>query len=457
MSERRVPSWLIFLGVAAAIVATIHEIYQISDKESQSRAALISAFTVLLLITAYNARNNFFAFSRKISKRFRSPDVQNSGIILRLPKLLLWGAYRAGLRMICSPNFIVIVAGTFAGLLIWMSHIWQIYAEHTPSSDWVDSIYGASIFTGFTLTLTWLFYVFFSRLNEARQLRMPGNRVRDEIIYMVEQNAEIYENSGEQRSNIAIEDPGPIQVISATGSDLLRATGTFDNAFEAAWNEDPQKKFRLLLGDPAHPALRARDRRLNGRYLEYYVIPYFRMHLIWKTDQLAGHNRIEMNSLAKELNFRAVQSKDRMILQKYSKYQHGYKDNYIILNRVNIASDIENVLSKIQPYLFNEGDNSTNLGNVNQRSEFNDLLSGQLPLQSNTIYGRLTILLNEQFRENNETFITEWESTRLLRLAKYCGISKKIQETCRDNNFRLAHNIFDRLGLQEQFEELEND
>ncbi len=78
----------------------------------------------------------------------------------------------------------------------------------------------------------------------------------------------------------AVTDGGPIRVCTINGIEMIDpslAEIAQPATLDSVWVDDSEKEFRWLLADPSSTYIKQRDRRLNGRYIEYYLVRFLLM------------------------------------------------------------------------------------------------------------------------------------------------------------------------------------
>jgi len=372
---------------------------------------------------------------------------------------------------------LIIGGGSSLGLLALSS-----YAIVSLPEDTSKKMYVFLTLFSIAFGVTTLSYLFFREISQRLKRLGPHQKTVNEFVAAIKRYTSEYGSVQDIRKDIAIRDPGPIIVISIAARDLLnyeRDTGSLiSDVYQEALNFSPEKSFLVVLADPTSESIRARNKLLNGRYLEYYAIPYLRVMFKCREQKQAGAQvgRIRLFRWDQEPDYRVIASRDRMILQRYGPATHGADDLPVVLHRVNFSSELEKkIRDRCATRATNDGAGCAML-ETSVASTLGTAISSatvyQYPPcvladpgvwnQQEKVLQKEPLSIFSYFLDSfhktitdceEETFLTEWNYERLEQFATYCGVPRKDLLGMRNPKV-LASAICHAVGLGKEFNRL---
>ncbi len=399
--------------------------------------------------------------ARESRARLNGPD-QNFRYALLRPIPICWGGFSRLLTRTLARQATWVAFGSLALSQLILAPVFVAHRNTPLPSPWNKPIaypaVSALLFTAFSF-LGFVIAQARTRIEQAS----PTNRISAEILAAVNKYAPSRKSPKECRLDVALNDSGPISIISATARDLLQVnTNSNQDVFQAAWESDPTKRFRLLLANPCSKCLLARDRRLNGRICEFYINPYIRMLAVLEKHTKSHPGQIEIRYYDSEPEYRMLLSAERLVLQRYGRFSHGWQDPPIVLHSVLFATAVKSALRSASPDPMEQCEHiekcafssfksalATELDNDPSKSQYG--FDGDR--QSIFDYYRTLFERNWQSAADRvECCFIDWPTERLQVLAKHCHVDKKTVRNSHWKSDSLRDAILHRLGLFEEFE-----
>lgn len=443
------------IAIATLLVAVLSLVVTplgFEDKSFGFTVTLLVVFLILVVGAYFIFANKFKEYVLKLLRdRWNGPDAKKRRWYFR-PFWIAWGyVYRFVVSLPFLPAFWVSLIGVvMGGLVYYLFYLLSCRPEFNPQDQRLISLCSNAAGTlavgAVPFLITWGTFVFSRELYRAAKSLDPGRKTVKEFIRAFDSYKDDFKGKSisQIRREIGERDPGPVLIISVAATDLL--CPDYD-LFAEAWKKDPTKTFKLLLSDPVSTNTRQRDKRLNGRYLQYYAIPYLRLLFKWYEDKVRGSNRISLHRWTGNPDYRVVLSRDRMVMQRYGRFQHGFQDIHVILHRVHFSHVLENgfISSRCWESLNNQCALLTmDLWDADKKG---------LKPDSNSIFSQFADNLEHLINNApHEEFITTWGNERLCRFARYCGLSRKISAELQNWPKELAEAICKHLDLNGEFE-----
>lgn len=433
------------IALATLIVASL----SIPDRDLAKLVFLSLTFLILALAVFWRFRNVVRDSQALIKERWQGIDCQRRTLPTRILCFLFRPLARALRHILVKPLFWVGVYGFVIGVILWGSHVVLQPAQATTLRQYLYNSLGFTATVGPVTLVIWLTYIMFRRWERNVEQQTPFQMVTQQIERVIRR----YSGGAAAitlRRTVAVEDPGPVYVVSAAAHDFScseDAGAGSETVFETAWKQDSNKRFQVLLTDPCCVLIRKRNARLNDRHIQYYIMPYLKILFLWESENISGNKRMQLR-FHDELDYRCVLSRNRLVLQRYAYFRHGWKDSPILLHRVHFTGKLESELRQLKRC---------------------DLVSNACALEGwetvdqSRIFVREHKSIFEYYRKTVESkfklappekFLDEWDINRLRNLARFCHINPKLVNPVGSDNAGLAELICDELGLSGKYKSL---
>lgn len=373
---------------------------------------------ILFIIAAVAAAPYYVPIVRQTAKdliiRWRGPDVAMRGVAGGFLFLVMNSIYRFRKRSRYLSWVWVSLYGLTLGVLLAVAHL---YFKGT-----IEALGNINLLAilGLPFAVTWTSFYIFRTIKRAEKKKFdPHVKTVDEFVEYLNQDIR-GKSIDTVRQDIIISDDGPIDIVAAGAITIDRLNkhytdhvdGCLESIFEEAWRKNDTRHFHLFIGDPTSDAIIERAKTLNGRYIEYYALPYLKLLLKLRQEEKSRATpRITLKRL-KHPEYRVVASGHRMLFQRYGIFTYGGQDHPVFLSQ------------KGMPLLYQR---FTRI--------FKDLVSNA----------------------DTETFIMHWTEERLMKFARCCRVSEKYIDTFRSNPEELSRKICERLGLRDEFDSVTRD
>ncbi|MCI0560302.1 MAG: hypothetical protein MN733_17590 [Nitrososphaera sp.] len=425
------------------------------DDVALAKTTAYSLFFLCLLVGAYFIfwpRIREARFLIHLNDRWNGIDLKRTNKCNRIILIVGGILYRSFFRLFFHPIFWVSLPGLGIGWIVLelIQAINLVESMPDPFKTLFSGRVGEIIIMGVPWVITIGTFGFSQKIIEKTRERDPHRRTIREFVTCFDKYREQMgcNNVAEMRRQIAEHDPGPVLIISVAATDLLKVSrgpkgdDRYD-LFAKAWDLDPQKQFKLLLADPTAQATFERNKRLNGKFLEYYAVPYLRLMFKSYEDKKAGLNRISFRRWNDLPDYRVVMSRDRLIMQRYGYFSHGFEDTPVILHRVHLSSALENRILSIKCW------ESLNNECAFENSELWDKVSMSLRMENHSVFKQFADNFERLFATCcEEEFIVDWPLDRLRTLSRYCGLTKKQIRQAGSLSQKLAQVICRYLELE---------
>jgi len=386
---------------------------------------LVIAIAVLLLTTFIVYFNRVQKWWRDYLERLRGPDHEHQHLVTGTLEIGAQAIFRSAWRLTKNRDLPLLAPILLFGIGYW-SLLWFFDSRiNAGEISMFSGLIPATLTSGSLVVCAFILTRITILVRKSRRSSDSKNKTRSEIMEALDSEY-LDKSNRELRAKIITEDSGPFIIIPATGADLLtdpkKESDSKHDLFSRVWEgKDKSKTFRILLTDPTCELIRDRNKHLNGRYLQYYVIPYLKMLL-----RSQHESKIELFRW-NELTHRLVMSQERVVIQRYAEAKHGWKDDAVVLHRVFTKKDIETFQNDFDEF---------------RRSH----------KESDTIYSKYYSIAETNMKPGSavkETTLESWGTEKLCALARDCHIDKNLVKELSDDNTGLVRLIYKKLELSD--------
>lgn len=404
-------------------------------------AVLIAVALLIYLLNGVAALTDF-------GKRLKGPDAQTHRPGLRFFVATWWASYRCVFRCKNSPQLrralltIGLSAIVTLGLRLYIGeggqHPWQMYLAiawilflliFIPHTIWVGYSEGIKELPS-------------EKLLEGQILRIVHNwrgKVSDAHVHA---------------ARIAVEDAGIIRIMATNFVWLtrpLKAISDDKPVLDFAWTKQGHgdKKLNWLVANPLNKDVRARNRRLNGRFIEYYAKPFLRVLLRWQEEN-KGSKRIDLKIIDGMPSYRMLMSDNRVVVQMYPWVKHGRDEAPYVLFRVLRAYELHDKLKSWLDASQTEKEiDAATLGASLQDGLTQWLDECVTEADKYNIYGRFRRAFDISFHSAKPAKpIDTWDAGELAEFAKSCGVPKNRLAQVSGDSRQIADVLCAKLGLE---------
>lgn len=442
--------WRTFFGCFT--VTDIIAYAAIPDPDRARLIASIIAIIIFLSIPAFLLRNKMAKLRASVTKRFLGVDLMHISRFVRPITILFGYSRRIPVRFVYDEHMRAVTVSLILSVIPW-SFLFLFFRN---IHKWLTSPVAGSLFVGipfvFIMSISFALIAIRKRVEQAR----PANKKFFDITYVLKSYADPTATPYEHRMDIVKSDTGPIRIISAAGSELRpHQKYGHQDLLQLAWESCPDTEFCILLCHPCSEALYSRDRRVNGRFCEYYLVPFFRVFFEVERLRDNGQHNITLKTYRSEPDYRMIISRDRISLQRYGRFSHGWEDPPIIIHRVHYGAEIEtlirpglDIINRAQCTRGNQ--KRCLLPTLQQCAKTNGitgLLEGELPKTSifgDTIFSHYVNLFDSSWNKGSSVKpLSEWDTNDLVTIGKRLHIPRN---TCSCTNTQILSNaIVERL------------
>ncbi len=454
------PGWVSFLErVGATLTAASAFLQFISSPWPPYATSILFVVGIsvggIALCIAFAVHYRWHDKAREFVDRFSGPDLAKYRYFpQRLAIAVAAAVYRACLQFLSNERTrTALLAATLSSLSLPV--LWLYLGSRA-------SVHPRKMYLHIGIVLFFVFYFVAVVLEQARKrLRQgfPLKRLEDQLYGVISS----WRGDGSAFDNglaIATEDPGPIRVYAINFIELLdfRAASIDREGalLREVWAKHPEKEFCWLFADPTTKHIRRRNRRLNGRYIQYYVQRFLRLILAWQSEQQRAGNRprIHLRIYKDRPAYRMLLSDERAVVQMYHWNRHGRDDLHVVLHRVVRSGRLrEEVVSctaqTLQAYSSAPGNQKPNVQPCLICA--NDKLKALCkpdPKGPGTYAHFLGLFKSAWDSAREPPFLDDWHALKLCDLARRCGVDRSKLRECGAVSWKIADELCAKLGLE---------
>ena len=426
--------------MVAGFATIVFTYFAISKKDDQLLAiGIVISFLFASLVIVQFKHHLAVIYSDILSRKNSVDFAHTSGLPAYLT-ILAGYLVRFLYRIPHSFQAWAIACGLTLGVvLLSIGVLWLHFEGYSNARSSLCSIHVFLPFTASTSFIVWFVTSFVASAKEAYLEEVVENKLSTELREIISTSSG--GDARKIRHDVVEKDAGPLCIISVSAQDLTkqRSDNPLDcSLYDCATNETKTPIY-LLLADPTSDAVIHRNRRLNGRYMEYYASPVIRALLLYQyiCGQISD-SIVEIRLYSTEPAYRIVATKDNVVLQRYGKWSHGIDDDAICFARSIHCKQLEPIYSMLELGSFNP--NSPEISGVI------DPGTGEFMPADNTVYAHYIDTFRRYWgRETRSPFLVDWEMSKLQRLGLLCGVKQKIINSTTPQPIAAA--ICDRLNL----------